>query len=137
LTNKNDVQKTFVMIKPDGVKKNLTNEIMARLERKGLEIEKIKKIKITKTLAEKHYAEHVGKPFYPGLIDFITSGPVVAMVVSGKDVVPRVRDLIGATDISKAKPGTIRHDFGTSTQQNVMHASDSPESAVREIGNFF
>ena len=137
MTKENETQKTFVLIKPDGVKKNLTNEIMARLERKGLEIEKIKKIKVTRSLAEKHYAEHLGKPFYPGLIEFITSGPVVAMVVAGKDVVPRVRELIGATDVKKAKPGTIRHDFGTDTLHNVMHASDSPESAVREIGNFF
>lgn len=125
------------MIKPDGVQKNLTSEILARFERRGLQIDHIKKMKVSKSLAQKHYAEHSQKDFYRELVDFITSGPVVALVVSGKDAVKRARRIMGATDYRKADPGTIRHDFGSSIMHNVVHGSDSNQRAVQEIRNFF
>lgn len=130
-------EKTFTMIKPNGVADRHIGEIITRIERSGLTIERMEMLTITPELAAKHYAEHEGKPFYDGLIEFITSGPVVAMVVSGESAITKMRSLMGPTDPVKAAPGTIRGDFGLTTRQNVIHGSDSPESAAREINLFF
>lgn len=130
-------EKTFTMIKPNGVADRHIGEIITRIERSGLTIERMEMLTITPELAAKHYAEHQGKPFYDGLIEFITSGPVVAMVVSGESAITKMRSLMGPTDPVKAAPGTIRGDFGLTTRQNVIHGSDSPESAAREIKLFF
>lgn len=130
-------EKTFTMIKPNGVADRHIGEIITRIERSGLTIERMEMLTITPELAAKHYAEHQGKPFYDGLIEFITSGPVVAMVVSGESAITKMRSLMGPTDPVKAAPGTIRGDFGLTTRQNVIHGSDSPESAAREINLFF
>jgi nucleoside-diphosphate kinase len=131
------VERTFVMVKPDGVQRGLVGEIISRLERKGLKIVAMKMLKIPKELAEEHYAEHKAKPFFSSLVSYITSGPVVAMVVEGKNAVKVVRKLVGATNPSEAEPGTIRGDFGLDLGRNVVHASDSMASAEREIGLFF
>lgn len=131
------IEKTFTMIKPNGVADRHIGEIITRIERSGLTIERMEMLTITPELAAKHYAEHQGKPFYDGLIEFITSGPVVAMVVSGESAITKMRSLMGPTDPVKAAPGTIRGDFGLTTRQNVIHGSDSPESAAREINLFF
>ena len=128
---------TFVMVKPDGVARGLTGEIISRLERKGLELRQIRALSIDEALARTHYAEHVEKGFFPELLQFITSGPVVAMEWAGEDVVSVVRTLVGATDPKAAAPGTIRGDFGLAVTQNLVHASDSPVSAERELGIFF
>jgi len=130
-------EKTFVMIKPDGVQRKLAGELMSRLERKGLKIVALKMMRITRDLASNHYAEHQGKPFYPGLIDFITSAPVIAMVWQGEHAIDIVRKVLGATSPDKAEPGSIRGDYAISTSYNLMHASDSPQSAEREINLFF
>ncbi len=131
------MERTFVMVKPDGVQRGLVGEVVRRLERKGLKIVAMKMLKIDKALAENHYAEHKGKPFFDGLISYITSGPVVAMVVEGKEAIKVVRKLVGATNPVEADPGTIRGDFGLDIGRNVVHASDSAESAKREISLFF
>nr|3VVU_A Chain A, Nucleoside diphosphate kinase [synthetic construct]3VVU_B Chain B, Nucleoside diphosphate kinase [synthetic construct] len=131
------MERTFVMIKPDGVQRGLIGEIISRFERKGFKIVAMKLMRISQELAEKHYAEHREKPFFSGLVDFITSGPVVAMVLEGKNVVEVVRKMIGATNPKEAAPGTIRGDFGMSVGKNVIHGSDSLESAEREISLFF
>ncbi len=131
------MDKTYVMIKPDGVQRNLVGEIVSRFEKKGLKIVALKMLHISRELAEKHYGEHKGKPFFESLVDFITSGPVVAMVLEGKDAVSTVRDMMGATNPLKAAPGTIRGTFGMDVGRNVVHGSDSPESAAREISLFF
>ncbi|MCL6561679.1 MAG: nucleoside-diphosphate kinase [Firmicutes bacterium] len=128
---------TFVMVKPDGVRRGLVGEVIRRIEAKGLRLKGMKMIRVAPELAAQHYAEHRDKPFYPELIAFITSGPVVAMVVEGRDAVSVVRNLMGATDPVKAAPGTIRGDFGLELTENVVHGSDSPESAAREIGLYF
>ena len=125
------------MIKPDGVQRGLIGEIISRLERKGLKIVAMKMLSVSKDLAERHYAEHREKPFFQSLVDYITSGPVVAMVVEGKNAVKVVRTLVGATNPQEALPGTIRGDFGMDIGRNVIHASDSLESAEREISLFF
>lgn len=130
-------QHTFVMVKPDGVARGLVGEIVSRFERKGLALERINKLEIDEALARRHYAEHVEKSFFPELLAFITSGPVVAMEWSGEDAVAVCRDLMGATDPKAASPGTIRGDFGLAVTQNLVHGSDSAESAVRELGIFF
>ena len=129
--------KTFFMIKPDGVKRNLIGEIISRVEEKGFQITKIKMIKISQDLAEKHYAEHKDKPFFSDLVSFITSGPVVAMQVEGENVVAQIRNLMGATNPSDATPGSIRGDLATELDKNVVHGSDSDESAARELNLFF
>ena len=129
--------KTFVMIKPDGVQRGLVGEVIKRIERKGLKIVAMKMMKVSEELASKHYAEHKEKPFFKSLLDYITSGPVVAMVVEGKDAVKVVRTLVGATNPIEALPGTIRGDYGMDIGRNVIHASDSLESAEREISLFF
>jgi nucleoside diphosphate kinase len=132
-----NIEETLVLVKPDGVKKHICGEIIARFERKGLSIKAIKMIQVPVELAKKHYAEHEGKGFFKDLIDFITSGPVLAMVIEGENAVAAVRQINGATDPLKAVPGSIRGDFATSIDENVVHASDAPETAAREIGLWF
>lgn len=131
------MDRTYVMVKPDGVQRNLVGDIISRFEKRGIKIAALKMLCINRELAEKHYGEHKGKPFFEPLVQFITSGPVVAMVLEGKDVVSTVRDMMGATNPLKAAPGTIRGSFGMDVGRNVVHGSDSPESAAREIGLFF
>jgi len=125
------------MVKPDGVQRNLVGEVIKRFEKKGIKIVALKLMQIPREMAEKHYGEHKAKPFFGELVDFITSGPVVAMVLEGKDVVPMVRAMMGATNPLNAAPGTIRGDFAINISNNVVHGSDSPESAEREINLFF
>lgn len=131
------MNRTFAMVKPDGVQKGLVGEIISRFEKKGLKIVALKIMKITPELAEKHYSEHKGKPFFADLVSFITSGPVAAMVLEGENVIPTVRTMMGATNPQDAAPGTIRGDFALIIDENIIHGSDSPESAMREIGIFF
>jgi len=130
-------QRTFIMIKPDAVERGLVSHIIQRFENTGLRIEKLELDVVSVEQAQANYAEHEGKPFYPGLIDYITSGPVVKMVLSGPDAVMVCRKLMGATNPRDAAPGTIRGDFGLEVDANVVHGSDSPEAASREIGIFF
>lgn len=129
------MEQTLVLVKPDGVRRGLVGEVLRRLERQGLKIAGLKLMRLSRALAEEHYAPHRGKPFYPELLDFITSGPVVALAVAGEAAVARVRRLVG--DTRDAAPGSIRGDFATSVTANVVHASDSPESAQRELALFF
>ncbi len=131
------MERTFVMIKPDAVQRGFIGEIVNRLERRGLKLSAMKFMQVTRDLAHKHYAEHEGKPFYEKLIGFITSGPVVAMVWEGEGAVGLVRGMMGATDPQKSAPGTIRADFGMTMGRNIVHGSDSLESARREIGLWF
>jgi nucleoside-diphosphate kinase len=131
------MERTFVMIKPDGVKRGLTGTILQRYEQKGLRIIAAKLVSVSRELAEKHYQEHASKPFFAELIDYITSGPVFAMVLEGYQAVKLVRLLNGATKVEEALPGTIRGDFATSTTKNLVHGSDSVESAKREIAIWF
>ena len=130
-------QRTLVLVKPDGVKKGLTGEIISRLEKKGLKIAAMRMLQMDKALARKHYAVHDGKPFFAGLVDFITSGPIVAVVVEGEKSVEVVRRLMGETDPVKAAPGTIRGDYGLDIGENLIHGSDSEENAQVEIALFF
>lgn len=131
------MEQTFVMVKPDGLQRNLTGNIISRLENKGLKLKALKLMKVSKSLAETHYEEHKDKPFYQSLINYITSGPVVAMVWEGESAIDVCRKLMGETDPKKALPGTIRGDFGLTVGANIVHGSDSPESAKREIDLFF
>ena len=131
------IEKTYTMIKPDGVRNGHIGEIVNRFERAGLTIERMELTNVTEEQARSNYAEHEGKPFYDGLISYILSGPVVKMVVSGEGAVKKVRTLMGATNPAEAAPGTIRGDFGLIMDENVIHGSDSPASAEREIGVFF
>ena len=131
------MNRTFAMVKPDGVQKGLVGEIISRFEKKALKMVALKIMKITPELAEKHYGEHKGKPFFSDLVNFITSGPVAAMVLEGENVIPTVRTMMGATNPQDAAPGTIRGDFALTIDENIIHGSDSPESAMREIGIFF
>ncbi|TGB04531.1 nucleoside-diphosphate kinase [Halobacillus salinus] len=131
------MEKTFLMVKPDGVQRNLVGEIVARFERKGFKLAGAKLMVIPNALAEKHYGEHKDKPFFGELVDFITSGPVFAMVWEGEEVIATARQMMGATKPQEAAPGTIRGDFGVTVGKNVIHGSDSPESAEREINLFF
>ena len=130
-------QRTLVLVKPDGVKKGLTGEIISRLEKKGLKIAAMRMLQMDKAMARKHYAVHDGKPFFAGLVDFITSGPIVAVVVEGDKSVEVVRKLMGETDPVKAAPGTIRGDYGLDIGENLVHGSDSEENARTEIALFF
>ena len=130
-------QSTFVMVKPDGVRRGLIGEVISRFERKGLRLDAMRMLEIDEDLAGRHYAEHVGKPFYGDLVAFITSGPVVAMKWTGDDAVAVVRAMMGATDPKASSPGTIRGDFGLVITENIVHGSDSPESAERELRLFF
>lgn len=131
------MEQTLVLVKPDGVKKKLCGEILARYERKGLDIKALKLMQVPEELAAQHYPEHKDKPFFRELIDFITSGPVLAMVLSGENAVAAVRKLNGATNPLEAAPGTIRGDYGLLINENVVHASDAPETAQREIALWF
>jgi nucleoside-diphosphate kinase len=128
---------TFIMVKPDGVARGLVGEVISRFERKGLKLEKIRGLEIDEGLARTHYAEHVEKPFFPDLLEFITSGPVVAMEWSGDGAIAVCRDIMGSTDPKMASPGTIRGDFGLAVTENIVHGSDGPESASRELELFF
>jgi len=131
------MERTLVLVKPDGVHRALVGEVLARLERKGLKLAGARMLRPTRALVEEHYAEHRGKPFYGGLVDFLCSGPVMAVVVEGEGAIAVVRALVGPTDPAKAPPGTIRGDLGLTMSRNVVHASDSPASAAREIGLWF
>ena len=131
------LERTYAMVKPDGVKRGLTGEIIRRIEQKGFRIVGLKQLVISRETAEKHYGEHKGKPFYEGLVNFITSGPVVAMVLEGENAILEWRKMMGATNPTDAAPGTIRGDFATILDENVAHGSDAPETAEREIGIFF
>lgn len=131
------VERTLVLVKPDGVQRGLVGEVVGRLEGRGLHLVGLKLMRIDEGLAARHYAEHVSKPFYPGLVSFITSGPVVAMVWEGPRAVAVVRSTMGATDPAASAPGTIRGDLALSIGTNVVHGSDSPERAELEVALFF
>ncbi len=131
------IEKTYTMIKPDGVRNHHIGQIVSRFENVGLTIERMELGMVTPEQAKANYAEHEGKPFYDGLISYITSGPVVKMVVSGENAVATVRKLMGVTNPADAAPGTIRGDYGLTMDENVIHGSDSVASAEREIGVFF
>jgi nucleoside-diphosphate kinase len=130
-------ERTLVLIKPDAVQRGLIGEVVSRLERRGLHPVAIKLMRVTTDIAERHYAEHRGKPFFAGLVEFITSSPVVAMVWEGPGAVAAVRAMMGATNPASSAPGTIRGDLALSLAMNVIHGSDSPESAAREVAIFF
>lgn len=130
-------ERTLILVKPDGVQRKLIGSIVSRIETKGLNIIAMKMLQVTSEMSKQHYEEHVEKPFYPELESFITSAPVVALVVEGPEAVSVMRTLIGATNGREAAPGTIRGDFGASKQMNMIHGSDSVESSAREIGIYF
>lgn len=131
------MEQTLVLLKPDCVQRRLMGRIISRFEDKGLNIVAAKLLQVTPELAKQHYAEHVSKPFYPGLEAFITSAPVMALVVEGLEAIQVVRDMLGATSGLKAQPGTIRGDYSSSRQMNLVHASDGPDAAQREIELYF
>ena len=131
------MERTFIMIKPDGVQRGLVGEIIKRFETKGFSLVGLKQLKVSRELAEKHYAVHKERPFFAGLVEFITSAPVVAMVWEGEGVVASARKLIGATNPLSAEPGTIRGDFGVSIGRNIIHGSDAIETAQTEIALWF
>ena len=134
-------EKTLILVKPDGVRRGLVGEVISRIETKGYAIDALRMLQADITLLEQHYAEHIGKPFYEPLVEFMMSGPIVAIVASGNRVIEGFRSLAGVTDPTVAAPGTIRGDLardqGTKVMQNLVHGSDSPESAAREIKIFF
>ena len=134
-------EKTLILVKPDGVARGLVGEVISRVEAKGYAIDSLRMLQADRALLEKHYAEHIGKPFYEPLVEFMMSGPIVAIVASGNRVIEGFRSLAGVTDPTVAAPGTIRGDLardqGTKVVQNIVHGSDSPESAAREIQIFF
>ncbi|MCL5676494.1 MAG: nucleoside-diphosphate kinase [Firmicutes bacterium] len=131
------MERSFVMVKPDGVQRGLAGEVVRRLERRGLKLVGVRLMTVSRELAERHYAEHKGKPFYPGLIQFITSSPVLAMVWEGEKAISIIRTTMGTTDPAQAAPGSIRGDLAVDKGQNLVHGSDSPESAEREIALWF
>ncbi|SDA40768.1 nucleoside-diphosphate kinase [Methanobrevibacter millerae] len=131
------IQKSFVMMKPDAVQRRLMGKIMSRFEEKGLQIVAVKLMQIDEELAKTHYGEHADKPFFPSLVEYITSSPALAMVIEGEEAITTIRKLVGATNPLEADLGTIRGDYGMNTGRNIIHASDSPASAEREIGLFF
>ncbi|THF85843.1 nucleoside-diphosphate kinase [Deinococcus sp. KSM4-11] len=131
------MERTFAMIKPDGVRRGLTPEILARIARKGYRVVGLKLMVIPRATAESHYAEHKERPFFGELVEFITGGPVVAIALEGENAISGWRGMMGATNPANAAPGTIRADFATTTGENVTHGSDSPDSAARELGLFF
>ncbi|CAM3233489.1 MULTISPECIES: nucleoside-diphosphate kinase [Brevibacillus] len=131
------MEKTFLMVKPDGVQRNLVGEIVSRFENKGYQLVGAKLMTVSRELAEQHYAEHKERPFFGELVDFITSGPVFAMVWQGNNVIANARSMMGKTNPADAASGTIRGDFATSVGMNIIHGSDSPESAEREIALWF
>ncbi len=134
-------EKTLILIKPDGVRRGLVGEVISRIEKKGYSVTALRMLQADRSILEKHYAEHDGKPFYEPLLEFMSSGPIVAMIAEGNRVIEGFRSLAGATDPTVAAPGTIRGDLardqGTKVVQNIVHGSDSPESAAREIAIFF
>ncbi|MCB2155303.1 nucleoside-diphosphate kinase [bacterium] len=131
------VETTLVLIKPDGVRRGLIGEVTGRFERKGLEVAGMKMLRMSDSLADKHYAAHVEKPFYPDLKAFMTGGPIVAMAVRGENAIAHVRNMMGATNPVNAVPGSIRGDFCTFMTENVVHGSDSPEAAEKELALWF
>ena len=131
------MDRTLILVKPDAFARGLTGEIVARFERKGLKIVAMRNMTVTRELAEQHYAEHAERPFFGELVDFITSGPIVAMVLEGVGAIKAARQVIGATNPLEAAPGTIRGDFAIEMGTNMVHGSDSPESAAREAALFF
>jgi nucleoside-diphosphate kinase len=131
------MERTLILVKPDAFARNLTGEIIARFERKGLRLVGLKQMTMARELAEKHYAEHDGKSFYEELVQFITSGPLVAMVLEGEQAIQAARQVIGATDPLQASPGSIRGDYAIEVGTNMVHGSDAPESAAREVALFF
>ena len=131
------IETTLVLVKPDGVRRGLCGEVLARFERRGLELRGARLLRVSRSLASQHYAEHKGKPFYAGLVTFITSGPVLALAVRGENAIAGVRTMMGATDPAAADPGTIRGDLATELSENIVHGSDSKASAKRELGLFF
>jgi nucleoside-diphosphate kinase len=130
-------EQTLILVKPDGVQRGLVGEVIARIERKGYRLEALELRTLERATAEEHYAEHTDKPFFGELVSFITSGPLVAMCVSGEDAIVGMRTLMGATNPIDATPGSIRGDYATVIGENIVHGSDSPESAKRELGIFF
>lgn len=137
MVSERTMQKTFVMIKPDGVRKSLIGEVISRFEKRGLKIEELKKIKLSRNQAEQLYEVHRDKSFYKELVDFVLSGPVVVMILSGEDAVKTVRDVMGATNPREAVPGTIRGDFAEVITENIVHGADSEENAQKEMTIFF
>lgn len=131
------MERTLILIKPDGVQRGLMGEIVGRFERRGLKLAGMKFIQMSRELAEKHYAVHKGRPFYDDLVNYITSGPVVAMTWEGKDAIKAARNTIGATNPSEADAGTIRGDLGMEIGRNLVHGSDSPENGAKEVSLFF
>ena len=131
------MERTLILVKPDAFARNLTGEIISRFERKGLRIAALKHMQLDEDTAKRHYAEHEGKPFFGELVDFITSGPLVAMVLEGESAIKAARQVIGATNPLEAAPGSIRGDFAIEVGQNMVHGSDAPESAAREAELFF
>jgi nucleoside-diphosphate kinase len=131
------MERTLILVKPDAFARNLTGEIIARFERKGLRLVALEQMTMTRVMAERHYAEHAGKPFFEELVAFITSGPLVAIALEGDQAVAAARQVIGATNPLEASPGSIRGDYAIEVGQNMVHGSDSPESGVRELGLFF
>ncbi|MCA9081255.1 MAG: nucleoside-diphosphate kinase [Planctomycetaceae bacterium] len=131
------MQRTLILFKPDAIQRRLCGRLLSRLEERGLKIVGLKMLQVTSELSRQHYAEHVEKPFYPLLEEFITSGPVIALVAEGPSAVQVVRTMMGSTNGREAAPGTIRGDYGLSRQMNLMHGSDGPEAAEREIGIYF
>jgi len=128
---------TLVLVKPDGMRRHLAGEIIVRLERRGLELRAARLLKVSKAMGRQHYAEHRGKPFFPGLVDFISSGPVLALAVSGESAISVVRTMMGATNPLDSAPGTIRGDYALELEENIVHGSDSRTSARRELALFF
>ncbi|HWE10059.1 MAG TPA: nucleoside-diphosphate kinase [Solirubrobacteraceae bacterium] len=131
------MERTLILVKPDAFARNLTGEIIACFERKGLRLVALQLMTMSRDLAARHYAEHEGKPFYEELVSFITSGPLVAMVLAGESAIVAARQVIGATNPLQASPGSIRGDYAIAVGQNMVHGSDAPESAAREVGLFF
>mgnify|MGYP001216251588 CR=1 FL=1 len=131
------MERTLILVKPDGIQRGLAFDVLARLERRGLKIVGLKLMQVPVALAERHYAEHLGKPFYPGLIDYITSSPIIAAVFEGPHAIVAARATLGKTSPAAAEAGTIRGDLGLETGRNLVHGSDGPESALREVALFF
>lgn len=131
------VEQSLVFIKPDGVKRGLVGEVLSRFERRGLVIKQLQLMSLTSEQVDAHYIEHVEKPFFPDLKSYIMSGPVAVMVIEGPSAISIIRTMVGVTNAAEAAPGTIRGDLALTTSENIIHASDSPESAAREVANFF
>ncbi len=131
------MEKSLVLVKPDAVERGFSGAILGRIEKDGLKLVGLKMLQMSKALAERHYAVHADKPFFPGLVSYITSGPIVAAVFEGDNAIARIRAIMGKTDPAKADPGTIRRDFGIDIEKNAVHGSDAPETAEKEIALFF